>query len=607
MSQPEPSPVTETSTKAPAPVKAQTPKAEAPPKHKEGTRDTIESILFAFVLAFLFRTFEAEAFVIPTGSMAPTLYGRHKETICEACGHHVVVGASHEVVPDTGYLMANSRLRAAVCSNCGFLNEQIFKDPAFNGDRILVNKFTYEFGEPDRWDVFVFKYPTEPQTNYIKRLVGLPGETLRIRNGNLFQVDEDQNEIILRKPEHKQRVLQIPVYDDNEPPTELIKAGWPERWENMVSSEMGELGRWSGTDTGWERNEEQRTYSISKDQASPSWLRYRHFFPTPQDWRTFEHGLPLAPQPRLIGDFCGYNAAVGDRPFDAQSPDSIDFGSYWVPDLTINFDIAIKEVADQAELVLELSEGTTFYRCRIDLKTGQATLQEINTLFNNRVRDLSQAATPVKGPGSFRISFANVDDRLGLWVNDQWIDFGKGALLESPGATGNSLPTDQDLTPVGIKVTGATATISNLFLERDIYYRVGRPGQDFRHLSNQLGRFMNNPEMWGEVFMKHSRELGERTLVIPEDNFLAFGDNSPQSNDSRMWNQGQESVPRKFLVGKAFWIYWPHGVPFLNNGKGFPVTYHYQHSQNRNLEKVNDYPRYSLPFYPQFSRMTRIR
>ena len=42
-------------------------------------RETIESVVIAFVLAFLFRTFEAEAFVIPTGSMAPTLMGRHKD------------------------------------------------------------------------------------------------------------------------------------------------------------------------------------------------------------------------------------------------------------------------------------------------------------------------------------------------------------------------------------------------------------------------------------------------------------------------------------------------------------------------------------------------
>ena len=44
-------------------------------------REAIESIVVAFILAFLFRTFEAEAFVIPTGSMAPTLMGRHK-TCC---------------------------------------------------------------------------------------------------------------------------------------------------------------------------------------------------------------------------------------------------------------------------------------------------------------------------------------------------------------------------------------------------------------------------------------------------------------------------------------------------------------------------------------------
>ena len=44
--------------------------------NQENGRETFESIVVAFVLAFLFRAFEAEAFVIPTGSMAPTLYGR---------------------------------------------------------------------------------------------------------------------------------------------------------------------------------------------------------------------------------------------------------------------------------------------------------------------------------------------------------------------------------------------------------------------------------------------------------------------------------------------------------------------------------------------------
>ena len=52
-------------------------------------RETIESVVIAFVLAFLFRTFEAEAFVIPTGSMAPTLMGRHKDYDCPKCGYRV--------------------------------------------------------------------------------------------------------------------------------------------------------------------------------------------------------------------------------------------------------------------------------------------------------------------------------------------------------------------------------------------------------------------------------------------------------------------------------------------------------------------------------------
>ena len=60
-------------------------------------RETVESIVIAFVLAFLFRTFEAEAFVIPTGSMAPTLMGRHKDLDCPKCGYPYQVSASEEV------------------------------------------------------------------------------------------------------------------------------------------------------------------------------------------------------------------------------------------------------------------------------------------------------------------------------------------------------------------------------------------------------------------------------------------------------------------------------------------------------------------------------
>src|SRR3954470_6159699 len=65
-------------------------------KPREGHRETIEAIVVAMILALLVRGFEAEAFVIPTGSMAPTLMGRHKEITCPQCGHVYAVNASAE-------------------------------------------------------------------------------------------------------------------------------------------------------------------------------------------------------------------------------------------------------------------------------------------------------------------------------------------------------------------------------------------------------------------------------------------------------------------------------------------------------------------------------
>ncbi|HSU65349.1 MAG TPA: S26 family signal peptidase, partial [Tepidisphaeraceae bacterium] len=57
------------------------------PRNDGGVKETIESILVAFILAFVFRAFVVEAFVIPTGSMGPTLMGAHYRVTCEDCGY----------------------------------------------------------------------------------------------------------------------------------------------------------------------------------------------------------------------------------------------------------------------------------------------------------------------------------------------------------------------------------------------------------------------------------------------------------------------------------------------------------------------------------------
>ena len=187
----------------PTPVPAKSADRIAVPAHantpwSRAVRETVESIVIAFVLAFLFRTFEAEAFVIPTGSMAPTLQGRHKDIVCPQCGYSYRVSASAEVDNHTGARIAGCYVDETTCPMCNYklhINPEDPKlraeYPSYNGDRIIVNKFAYDLSDPKRWDVVVFKYPEDAQVNYIKRLVGLPNEQFRVVHGDIYTAPLD--------------------------------------------------------------------------------------------------------------------------------------------------------------------------------------------------------------------------------------------------------------------------------------------------------------------------------------------------------------------------------------------------------------------------------
>jgi signal peptidase I len=54
------------------------------------------------------------------------------------------------------------------------------------GDFILVNKLVYRFSEPQRGDIVVFKYPIDPNIDFIKRIIALPGEEVEVRNNQVF-------------------------------------------------------------------------------------------------------------------------------------------------------------------------------------------------------------------------------------------------------------------------------------------------------------------------------------------------------------------------------------------------------------------------------------
>src|SRR2546430_1769211 len=99
----------------PVPVAAKKP----PPENKDSMREVVETIVFVVVLVLLLKTFLAEAFVIPTGSMATTLLGYHYQVTCVECGYPFTVNASAEADPQ------DQRPQPAVsctCPNCAARN-----------------------------------------------------------------------------------------------------------------------------------------------------------------------------------------------------------------------------------------------------------------------------------------------------------------------------------------------------------------------------------------------------------------------------------------------------------------------------------------------------
>ncbi len=215
-------------------VRPQGGKAPRSRKPKESMRDFVEQIVIAFILAFLIRGFDAEAFVIPTGSMAPTLMGRHKEVICPECGYQYAINASDE----TEEFIVSRRLKeVGVCGNCRYRTD-VDATPSFKGDRILVMKFPYELpflpgsAGPKRWDVVVFHYPEKPETNYIKRA----RRAARRRPPDQPRRHPDPPHAtnasfgIERKPLIHQDAMQMLVYDDAHRPKAFAdKPEW-RRW-----------------------------------------------------------------------------------------------------------------------------------------------------------------------------------------------------------------------------------------------------------------------------------------------------------------------------------------------------------------------------------------
>ena len=104
------------------------------------------------------------------------------------------------------------------------------------GQWILVNKVTYHFRQPQRGDVIIFPNPNNPDENYIKRIIGLPGETLEMKEGMVYIQKEDGTFLTLDEP-YIQQISDPSFEGDIIPEDEYFVLG--DNRNNSIDSRQG--------------------------------------------------------------------------------------------------------------------------------------------------------------------------------------------------------------------------------------------------------------------------------------------------------------------------------------------------------------------------------
>ncbi len=527
------------------------PEKKDEPALDSSIKETFESIVIAFILAFVFRAFVVEAFVIPTGSMAPTLLGKHLSVVDQTSGYryktdtrdkfgtvggraepHLIQGKAKlynkdgQKVRDTGPLRFRSPM-----TNLPW-NEPVQRTEA--GDRILVLKYVYAISEPRRWDVVVFKDPTNPQDNFIKRLVGLPNEQLRIVRGNIYSraADPKTHEptgrwAVQAKPDHIQRVVWQPVYHSQYVPRN--SNSWTSPWKPAGPMTVERGGR---------------LFKYEPAGGAPGVLSFRF-------------------DDRTAKDYCAYNDSLVGA-FRRED------GPYYVEDLAVGVDA--KPVTQGGAVTLSI--GTELCDFRGGVATDGAPWIQVRPAGAEQwhsVGRFTTRATPLKPGRTTRVVLWHVDHTVSLFVDGEPVgrytiplydtvaaaQAADGPLaLSYEGLLDRREPETE--ARVSVSASGAAMTLSHVNLDRDLYYT------------------------------HNGRTAVTGPIDIHSDEFFCLGDNSPASSDSRRWGPASASVclhttpehgpdgirpglvPRKLMIGRAFFVYFP--APLSSHSKKIAVV-----------------------------------
>jgi signal peptidase I len=419
-------------------------------------RQAVELVVLLWLGILSLRTFSAEAYVVPTGSMAPTLLGLHRELTCTNCGFVFVVGIDEDGT--TG---------EAICPNCGQRGLDAAPAVACVGDRVLVEKLLFEFRRPKRWEVAVFQLPGAPPEAYVKRVVGLPGESIRLAGGDVWADGQ-----IVRKSMAEIRAMRILIHDSRFQghdfqrfPRWLFRCGAPS--EPMQ--------------TGWRQTGNLFVRAAAENQARQN-----------DDWLIYKHWDPAQGSYGPVRDFYGYN---GNEPRDFNEIDDV------------GMEARMRVSASVDSISVALRSGSDQFVVRVPVgRRGSIAVRR-----NDQEIPVANCHNPFdeKGvwPRSILMEAAVFDRRLQVAVD--------GRLLFEPYDFDNPVSADRSTeSPVALAAGGGTLEVSELRVYRDIYY-TNSPANAPRHAEGTLATVHLGPD---EFFV-----LGDNSPVSNDSRFWSEG------------------------------------------------------------------------------------
>lgn len=546
-------PVKPTSTTPPPNVPPPNKAARAIPQ-KETPLEQAASLIGFFVWLLVFKSFFLQLFIIPTGSMAETLCGAQSTHTCPNCGTEYQIGFDR--VPDR-LAVDPERL---VCPNCRwedpFANTPLQKQgQPTSGDRIVVHGWPYVLGDwlpaslklgPQAWDVVVFKNPNDPDMNYIKRLIGLPGQKIEIIDGDVFVNDK-----IAQKTRAAQHSLWFRYYDHDHRPKQPSQKNYLPHWAALTK------------DNGWAALETRAPrFDALKGQRGE--IRF-----------VTQAGDGLTPGE--VTDLYGYDAPTPRQDAAGKWYIHVPSGHNMVQDVRLSCEVTLEE----GDGYVELSTTKYFDAFSVRLYAdGRATLEqeELGTRERRSLGEIKLPAPPRGRPVHFALSNADyvvrveIDGRP-IVRNPQAAEEDDRFLAKkyapSVGearrrATGKATPPILQIAAEGVR-----ARLARLLIERDVYYT------DVLNKSLDPG----SPPISGNGSINHPITLGP-------DEYFVMGDNSPCSFDARYWDRGVDrdgiqspgphlrgrpnyqvgTVPADQLIGPAFLVYWPGFLPLFSGG-----------------------------------------